>query len=286
MLKPVIFDGKKFCQKREIAILKQLQNTSFKPKLTAILVGDNPEARLYLKLKEKKALFLGIDFEFKEFKADNPWAIIDFIKTKNQEPHNLGIIVELPLPLELAKSDWREKIIEAIEPKLDVDCLTKENLALLEKGKPLFFPPTVKAIIEILLEATKVKNLKALKNKNICVVGDRGMVGKPLVWVFKNSGLEVSGVNTSTLDLNLLTKKADILISTTGKSRIIKKEMVKEGVVVIDVGIEKQKDGSLIGDVDFDQVKAKTSFITPVPGGVGPLTIICLMENLVQSMYY
>lgn len=285
-MKMVVFDGKVFAKEKEEKLRKILGKLSKKPKLVAILVGNNPESRLYLKLKEEKARQLGIGLEFKNFSASSPQKIIDFIRKKNNNPRVNGIIVELPLPEEFRIKNLESRIVNTISTKKDVDCLTSENLRLLKEGKPRFIPPTVKAVIDILQKAAGVKELDGLMGKKICVVGDRGMVGDPLVSILRSFGLEVSGVNTSTQNLSLTTRPADILISCAGVGHLIKKEMVKKGAVVIDVGIEKQPDGSLIGDVDFKKVKESASFITPVPGGVGPVTIICLMENLFESVYH
>jgi len=261
----LVFDGKAFAEKKQKDLLKILEKLPLKPKLVAILVGHNPESKLYLKLKQKKAKELGINFEFKKFPDEQPKEVVGFINEKNADTEVNGIIVELPLPKGF-------QILDSISPSKDVDCLTTENLKLLAEGRPRFVPPTVKAVGEIL----------GNKKGKIVVVGSNGNVGKGILSHLKKA----QGIDLETKDLALVTKNADILISATGIGHLIKKEMVKPGAVVIDVGIEKQKDGRLIGDVDFKQVLEIASFITPVPGGVGPLTIICLMENLIQSMYY
>ncbi|PIQ69859.1 bifunctional 5,10-methylene-tetrahydrofolate dehydrogenase/5,10-methylene-tetrahydrofolate cyclohydrolase [Candidatus Shapirobacteria bacterium CG03_land_8_20_14_0_80_40_19] len=275
----VIFDGRAFAKEKEDKLVKLLERLPRKPKLVAILVGGSPESELYLKLKQRMAERLGIDFEFKKFPDEKPQKIVGFINQKNADTEVNGIIVELPLPAGF-------QVLDAIKPSKDVDCLTGENLRLLAEGKPRFIPPTVKAVFDILLKATQVEKLGDLKDKKICVVGDRGMVGGPLVSVLRNSGLEVSGANTGTQDLIATTRSADILISATGIGRLIKKEMVKPGAVVIDVGIEKKRNLGVAGDVDFENVKEIASFITPVPGGVGPVTVVCLMENLIGSVYH
>ena len=261
----VVFDGKSFAKEREEKLLKILVRLPKKPKLVAILVGNNPESELYLKIKQKKAEKLGIGFEFKKFSDNQPKEIIDFINQKNADPEVNGIIVELPLPTGF-------QILDSISPSKDVDCLTTENLKLLAEGKPRFVPPTVKAVGEIL----------GKRKGKIIVVGSKGAVGRGILDYLKNA----EGVDRETKDLASITKTADILISATGVGHLIKKEMVKPGAVVIDVGIEKQSDGNLKGDVDFEKVRERTSFITPVPGGVGPITVICLMENLIGSVYH
>ena len=283
MTKSGIFDGRLFAKNKEEKLVRVIRNIGRTPKLTAILVGDNPESSLYLKLKEKKALQLGIGCTIKKFSGEESGEIIDFIQSENNNLATNGIILELPFPPKIRNEE--QKILDSIAFKKDVDCLTSENLARLTQENELFVPPTVQAVLDILKEAEQVSDLADLKGQKIVVVGDRGMVGKPLVKILVSCGLAVSGANTSTQDLTKMTKQADILISTTGVGGLIKNAMVKTGVVVIDVGIEKQKDGRIAGDVDFENVKQKASFITPVPGGVGPVTVVCLMENLVASMY-
>ncbi len=183
-----------------------------------------------------------------------------------------GIIVELPLPAE-----WDKYIVlDKIRPDKDVDCLTSENLRLLAEGRPRFVSPTVKAVGEILKEAG------GITQKKVVVVGSDGSVGKGILSYLKDA----EGIDQGTEDLASVTKNADVLISATGVGHLIKREMVKPGAVVIDVGIEKKRDLRVVGDVDFEKVKEVASFITPVPGGVGPVTVVCLMENLIGSVYH
>lgn len=288
----IIFDGREFAKKKTkglIRIVKEIRNVGETKKMVAIMIGDNPESELYLKLKEKKAKQIGIGFELVRFSRENPDEIIKFIKQKNNDSKVNGIMVELPIPEKLGIMNYELRIKDAIDVQKDIDCLTSENSRLLEEGRPRFVPPTARAVGEILDTEIRRRKLEVRKRK-LVVVGSRGVVGKELLAYFKGQegkeGLEVIGIDKETKDISLVTKEADILISATGVGHLIKKEMVKPGSIVIDVGIEKQSDGSLIGDVDFDNVKEIASFITPVPGGVGPVTIICLMENLLQSVYH
>lgn len=261
----IIFDGKAFAREKEEKLVETVKKLPCRPKLVAVLVGDNPESEMYLKLKQKAAERLGIGFEFKKFSGENPQEIVSFIGEKNNDSDINGIMVELPLPPKF-------QILDSIRPSKDVDCLTTENLRLLAEGRPRFVPPTVKAVGEI-LENRKGK---------IVVVGSKGSAGKGILSYLKDA----EGIDRETKNLASVTKNADILISATGVGHLIKKEMIKPGAIVIDVGIEKQSDGSLKGDVDFENAKSVASFITPVPGGVGPVTIICLMENLAQNVYH
>lgn len=299
MKNAVIFNGREFAKEKTeelVRVVGDLGNAGKKPKMVAILIGDNPESELYLRLKEKKAKEIGINFEFARFSPDKPLKIINFIKQKNDDPAVNGIIVELPLPERLQTTGYGLQIINAIDVKKDVDCLTSENLKLLEEGKPKFIPPTVRAVGEILRvgmaclaeDSESRWGSGKWEKKKIVVVGSKGVVGKGVLSYLRYLGNlnNLIGIDKETKDISLVTKEADILISTTGVGHLIKKEMVKPGVIVIDVGIEKQSDGSLIGDVDFNEVKEVASFITPVPGGVGPVTVVSLMENLLQSVYH
>lgn len=283
----IVFDGKEFAREKEeglIRVVRSFRDVGKTPKLVAILVGDNPESEFYLKLKEKKAGQLGIEFEFRKFSANNPHEITDFIKEKNDDSEVNGIIVELPLPEKLNQFD----LLDKISPIKDVDCLTNENQKLLKQGKPKFIPPTVGAVGEILKEAVCLRDLECVEGLATVVVGSEGTVGKGIINYLRNFGSlsNLRGIDKETKDLALVTKEADVLISATGVGHLIQKKMVKPGAVVIDVGIEKQPDGGLKGDVDFEEVKEVVSFITPVPGGVGPVTVVCLMENLLESVYH
>lgn len=281
----IIFNGKEFAREKEeklVGVIRGFGDIGKIPKLVAILIGDNPESELYLRLKEKAAKRLGIEFEWGKFSGEDPEEIIDFIEKKNNDPNVTGMIVELPLPEKLRITNYEWRILNAIDIKKDIDCLTEENLKLLKEGKPRFVPPTVKAVGDILKEAGEIQG------KSIVVVGSEGEVGRGLISYLRNLRdlSNLRGIDQETKDLSSVTKDADILISATGKGHLIKKEMVKSGAIVIDVGIEKKGNLGVVGDVDFEQVKEIASFITPVPGGVGPITIACLMENLIESVYH
>jgi len=268
----VIFDGKKLAAQKEEILKAKVAMLNFFPKLTAVSLGDDPASQIYLRLKGHSAGRIGIDFEKKEFTEGVDYQeIIREIQKANQDEKVWGIMVQLPLPRKLEIGNWKLEILGAIAPSKDVDCLTKENLDLLKAGKPHFLPATVRGIMEI-LKFGKIK----LRGKKIVVVGAKGFVGRPLVDYLRSLGSDVVGVDKETPDLGTKTKEADILISATGVPNLIKKEMVKKGVVVVDVGSPR-------GDVDFEKVEEIASFITPVPGGVGPMTVICLFENLLRT---
>lgn len=281
LLMTIIFDGKKLAQEKEKALrakVDELKKQGIIPQLVSILIGNNPASKLYLGLKQKAAERVGVEFEKKEFPENvSLQEVIAQIKKSNQDEKVWGIIVQLPFELCSQGKPFKEiekQVLNTIDPKKDVDCLTKANLELLKQGKSRFLPATVRGIMEI-LQIGKV----SLEGKKIVVVGAKGFVGRPLVNYLRSLGNNVVGVDKETPDLKTKTKEADILISATGVPNLIKKEMVKEGAVVIDVGSPK-------GDVCFEEVKEVASFITPVPGGVGPMTVICLFENLLLGLKY
>ena len=267
----MLFDGRKSAKEKEEQLKKVVSQLAKAPKLVAIQVGHNPASDIYLRLKREMAERIGIEFELVNFPEDaKEEEIIEVISSANKDEKVKGIMVQLPLPKEFNEFT----ILQAIDPKKDVDCLTMENLGLVIAGEPRFFPATVKAVLEILEEAGVDK--ENLVGKNACIVGGSNIVGKPLALVLSNMGATISLCRSKTKDLAQFTTQADILVTATGVEGIIKEEMVKEGVIVIDVGAPK-------AEVDFENVNKKTSFITPVPGGVGPMTVVCLMENLVQG---
>ena len=272
----VIFDGKKFAHEKEKSLRRQFKlivdKKKIAPKLVSILVGNNPTICLYTRLKKEAAERVGVNFEKVEFaeKAKDR-QIKEYIKKLNKNPRVGGIMVQLPLPVSL--KDKKGEIVETIVPTKDVDCLTPENLGLLMMGRPRVLPATVRGIWEILGRARI--NEKTIVGKNVCVLGRSDIVGKPLANLLINRGATVTVCHRRTKDLACLIKRADIIISATGSPNLVKGEMVKEGAIVIDVGSPK-------GDIDFDSVIKKASFITPVPGGVGPMTVISLLGNFLD----
>jgi len=271
----VIFDGKKFAQDKEEILqqeFKKLAKKGYHLKLVSILIGQDPASRLYVSLKEEAANRVGIVFEKQEFPEDvDIRELTDFIKSQNNNSGVRGIMAQLPLPATF--NDKIVTILSEIVPQKDVDCLTPENLGLLMMGRSRVLPATVRGIWEILGKAGI--NEKTIVGKNVCVLGRSDIVGKPLANLLINRGATVTVCHRQTKDFVYLMKKADIIISVTGSPDLVKGEMVKKGAVVIDVGSPK-------GDIDFDSVIKKASFITPVPGGVGPMTVVSLLENFLD----
>ena len=246
------------------------------PKLGVILVGDNPASISYIKGKGKACEEVGMDFELMSLAADVGQAtLIEKIKMWNQDPSIDGILVQLPLP---KGYDYDEKyILEMVDPRKDVDGLTSSNAGKLFLGEECFAPCTPLGVMEILKDCQI-----DLCGKNVVVVGRSNLVGLPLSRLLIGANATVTVCHSKTNNLKEVCQRADVLIVTIGKARYINHEYVKDGAVVIDVGVNRV-DGKLYGDVDFDSVKDKASIITPVPKGVGPMTIAMLIANVLKA---
>lgn len=267
----IILDGKKLAYKITEELKNKTQSLTNKPKLAVLLVGNNPASQIYVRNKQKKAEYIGFESIViplpKEATEDN---ILEHIYILNEDTNINAILVQLPLP----EGINQKRIIEAIDPIKDVDGFTSYNFGRLALGyKPYAYPCTPKGILKLLEEY----NIE-IQGKNVVVIGRSNIVGKPVSFMLQQKNATVTMANSYTQNLKETAKQADIIISAIGKSKFITDEYVKENAIVIDVGINRTND-SLCGDVDFDSVKEKTSFITPVPGGIGPMTIAMLMEN-------
>lgn len=272
-----IIDGKAVAKKLEQRLTETVNQLKIKPKVVSILIGDDPPSVLYTNMKQKKAQEIGIDFQYMKFPEDIQFQDISLTLIKlNQDPTVNGIMVQLPLPEKFLGDRTTEQLLQIIDPKKDVDGLT---------GKSKFLPAAVQAVMSILDE----ENIE-VKDKFAVVLGTSKLVGLPIADELKKRGAVVSSVNSKTPNMKQITSHADIIVSATGVAGILTGEMVKEGVVVIDVGtlvIEDKIDDSpkkVVGDVDFESVSKKAFKITPVPGGVGPVTVIALMQNVVKSV--
>jgi len=274
----IIFDGKKLAAEKEKILAKKVAEfqkaTGIRPKLVAVMVGENEANKIYLRKKSEAAKRVGMEMEI--FKLNEPEELIKLIREKNKDKKTHGIMIQLPMEMQNSKcksqnENLKFKILSAINPLKDVDCLTPENFGLLAMGKPRFLPATVKAIMEII----NVSGFR-LQASSVGIVGASNIVGKPLALHLSNLGATVTICRSKTKNLEKYTRQADLLVSATGVPKLIKKDMVKKGAVVIDVG-------SPVGDVDFENVSQIASFITPVPGGVGPMTVVCLLENVFQA---
>ena len=267
-----IIDGKKVAQSVLNELVEEVKKMTKKPCLAVIIVGDNPASKIYVNLKKKKAIELGFDSIVIEMpESTNQNELLNKIDEMNNDKNINGILVQLPLPKHIDTN----AVLEKISPKKDVDCFHPYNVGKISSNSnPNLFPCTPKGILK-LLESYNIQ----IAGKNAVVIGRSNIVGKPMAQMLLNENATVTVCHSKTENLSEITKTADILVCAVGCAKLIKKEMVKDGVVIIDVGMNRDEDGRLCGDVDFESVKEKASFITPVPGGVGPMTICSLMVN-------
>jgi len=242
-------------------------------RLAVVQVGENPVSKIFINQKKKACEKTGINFKLFKFPTEvGPLSLKKEIKKIVQNPLNSGVIIQLPLPKEF----FPEEFLNLIPEKKDIDVLSEKSLGKFYQGTLSILPPTVSGISR-LLKNYKIK----VKGKNVVIMGAGRLVGNPLVLRLLQQEATISVLNEFTKDIPSFTKEADILISGVGKPDLIIGGMVKKGVVVIDAGTAIKK-GKLAGDVDFKSVSKKVSYITPVPGGVGPVTVACLIENLVE----
>lgn len=270
-----IINGKEIAENILNNIKKEVENFGVKPTLAVIIVGNDPASKVYVKNKIKKSEFLGFNSILKELPEDiQKEELLDVIKNLNNDKNVNGILLQLPLPNGLDEKDF----LDEISPIKDVDGFTTYNSGKLFKGeKPYSIACTPKGIIKLL----ETKNIN-LEGKVAVVIGRSNIVGKPVANLLLQKNATVIQAHSKTKNLPEILKLADIIISATGKEEFIKGDMVKEGAIIIDVGITRNKNGKLTGDVDFESVYNKVSYITPVPGGVGPMTIATLMENTLE----
>lgn len=245
------------------------------PGLAVILVGDNPASKVYVRNKIKACAEAGIRSQFYELPADASEAqVLDRIRALNADPTVHGILVQLPLPRQVDE----DQVLETIAVEKDVDGFHVQNIGSLVIGKPAFAPCTPAGCMAM-LERIGVP----IEGKEAVVVGRSNIVGKPMALMLLHKSATVTVCTSRTRDLAAHTRRADILVVATGKPRMVTGDMIKPGAVVLDVGINRLADGKLCGDVDFDAAREVAGWITPVPGGVGPMTITMLLSNTVQS---
>jgi len=265
--------------------VKRLTDKGFQPGLAVILVGENPASQVYVGSKEKSCNELGINSEAYRLEADTSEAeLLSLIDKLNKKKEIDGILVQLPLPEHINE----EKVLMKIDPDKDVDGFHPVNVGRMVIGNPRFLPCTPWGIQELLVRT----NIDP-SGKHVVVIGRSNIVGKPVACILvqkaKGANATVTICHSRTKNIEEITRQADILIAAIGQPKYVKADMVKDGAVVIDVGVNRIPDASkksgtrLVGDVDFEAVKEKTSAITPVPGGVGPMTIAMLMMNTVKS---
>ncbi|MDR1275837.1 MAG: bifunctional methylenetetrahydrofolate dehydrogenase/methenyltetrahydrofolate cyclohydrolase FolD [Candidatus Accumulibacter sp.] len=273
-----ILDGKALSQKLRSELAQSaasLADRGVLPGLAVVLVGDDPPSQVYVRNKLIACERTGIRSWKYEFPADvPPQRVFDKIAELNADPTIHGVLVQLPLP----DAFDPDAVVNAIAPEKDVDGFRPENVGAFVQGNPRFVPCTPQGIMKF-FESESID----LAGKEAVVVGRSNIVGKPTALLLMHAGATVTICHSKTRDLASHCRRADILVAAVGKPRMISADMVKPGAVVIDVGINRIRDGRLCGDVDFERVKEKAAFITPVPGGVGPMTITMLLANTVKS---
>lgn len=273
-----ILDGKKVSAKvREDLKLEvdNLKKEGIKPKLAVIMVGNDPASKVYVRNKNKACEEIGIEYEeFLLGEETTMEELLNVIDNLNKNQNIDGILLQSPIPKHLDIN----KAFRAILPEKDVDGFHPINAGKLSIGEKCFVPCTPHGVVKIIEEY----NIET-EGKNVVIVGRSNIVGKPLIQCMLQKNATVTVCHSKTRNLEEFTRKADILIVAIGKQKFITENMVREGVVVIDIGINRNEEGKLVGDVDFDNVSKKASYITPVPGGVGPMTVAMLMENVVEA---
>ena len=273
-----ILDGKTLSMQCKEDIKKQaeaLAEKGFRPGMAVVLVGENPASKVYVRNKEKDCQECGIYSAMYHLPEETTeQELLELLDTLNHDPKINGILVQLPLPKQIDS----QKVIEAIDPIKDVDAFHPTNVGYLTQGMPRFAPCTPAGIVR-LMEAYHIDPA----GKHCVVIGRSNIVGKPMALLLLQRNGTVTICHSGTKDLKAQTLQADILISAVGKTGVVTADMVKDGAVVIDVAMNRNAEGKLCGDVDYPAVAEKASAITPVPGGVGPMTRLMLLENTLTA---
>jgi len=274
-----LIDGKALAQGIRERIAKDVvelhARVGIRPGLAAILVGDDPASKLYVKNKQKACDAAGIYVDEHKLPAStNQAGLLALIEKVNADPKVHGILVQLPLPKQIDS----KVILDAVSPLKDADGFHPYNMGRLVEGTARFTPCTPKGIIKM-IESTGV----AIEGKRAVVVGRSNIVGKPTALLLMHRNATVTVCHSKTRDLPAVCREAEILVVAIGKARFLTGDMVRAGAVVVDVGVNRLADGTFVGDVDFGPVSERASWISPVPGGVGPMTIAMLLENTLES---
>lgn len=254
---------------------KELVSNGIKPKLAVVIVGDDSASRVYVNNKKKACEVVGFEsVEYALSKDTTQEELLKLIEKLNNDKSVNGILCQLPLPKQIDE----EAIITAISPLKDVDAFHAENVGHIMIGNYTFLPCTPAGVMELL----KSENIE-IEGKNCVIIGRSNIVGKPMSMLLLQKNGTVTICHSKTKNLKEITKSADILVAAIGVAKFVTADMIKPGAVVIDVGMNRDENGKLCGDVDFDDVKQIASYITPVPGGVGPMTIAMLMQNTLMA---
>lgn len=274
----VLIDGKELARNIRIELkdeVEKLKNEGVNPKLAVIMVGDDKASKVYVKNKSKACEEIGIDYE--EFLMDANTTmdeLLDLIDELNNRKDIHGILLQSPIPKNLDIN----QAFNRIDYRKDVDGFHPINVGKLSIGEDCFISCTPYGVVKM-LDAYNID----VQGKNVVIIGRSNIVGKPLIQCMLKKNGTVTVCHSKTQNIKEITKNADILIAALGKAKFVTADMVKDGAVIIDVGINRNDDGKLVGDVDFENVEKKASYITPVPGGVGPMTIAMLMTNVVKA---
>lgn len=273
-----IINGKEVSKKVRESVkaeTEKLKAQGIVPGLAVVIVGDDPASRVYVNNKKKACTEVGFMSEEYALPAETTQEeLLALVDKLNEKPEINGILVQLPLPKHLDE----KAVIEAISPEKDVDAFHASNVGKIMIGDYKFLPCTPAGVMELIHS----ENIE-ISGKNCVVIGRSNIVGKPMAMLLLHENGTVTITHSRTKNLAEITRDADILVAAVGKPKFVTGDMVKEGAVVIDVGMDRDENGKLCGDVDFDSVEPKASYITPVPGGVGPMTIAMLMKNTLMA---
>ncbi len=274
----IIINGKELAKKIRLYLkseVDKLKNNGINPKLAVIMVGDDKASKVYVKNKSRACEEIGIEYE--EFLMEENTSmdqLLNLIENLNNRKDIHGILLQSPVPEHLDINQAFKKI----DYRKDVDGFNPINVGKLSIGEDCFISCTPFGVVKMLEEY----NIE-VQGKNVVIIGRSNIVGKPLIQCMLKKNGTVTVCHSKTKDIKEITSKADILIAALGKAKFVTQDMVKDGAVIIDVGINRNEEGKLVGDVDFENVEKKASYITPVPGGVGPMTIAMLMTNVVKA---
>lgn len=274
-----IIDGKTLAQRiradieADVAIL--VEKTGIRPGLAAILVGDDPASAIYVRNKKTACEKAGlVTQEYRLGQSTTQEELLALIEKLNADPAIHGILVQLPLPPHIES----RVVLEAVAPQKDVDGFHPYNVGRLVEGNPVFIPCTPKGILAM-IDSIK----EPIEGQRAVVIGRSNIVGKPTALLLLHRHATVTICHSRTREISSICGEADIVVAAIGKPRFVTADMIKKGAIVIDVGINRLDDGTLVGDVDFESVKARAGWISPVPGGVGPMTIAMLLSNTLES---
>ena len=272
-----LIDGKAVSQKVKDEVRTEIESKGLKVGLAVVIVGNNQASRVYVNNKKKACEVCGIQsFEYALPEETTEKELLDLVDTLNADPNVNGILVQLPLPKQINE----ENVIARISPIKDVDAFNAVNVGKIMIGNYSFLPCTPAGVME-LIHSTGTD----VTGKECLVIGRSNIVGKPMAMLLLHENATVTICHSRTKDLAAVCRRADILVSAVGKADFVTADMVKDGAIVIDVGMNRNAENKLCGDVKFDEVEPKASYITPVPGGVGPMTIAMLMKNTLAAKY-